>query len=142
MGRDLFHQELHPLSRSKVIRHNHSPIEQYNLPSQRFQHINIDLIGPLPQSNQYKYCLTIIDRYSRWPEAIPLEDIQADKVAQALVANWISRFGFQAITTTDQGRQCQSHLFSELSRLLVIDHLRTTAYHPKPMESSNDGIAP
>ncbi|GFW38503.1 hypothetical protein TNCV_4610101 [Trichonephila clavipes] len=31
--------------------------------SQRFDHVHLDLIGPLPPSNGYTYCLTMIDRF-------------------------------------------------------------------------------
>ncbi|XP_036325495.1 uncharacterized protein LOC118738692 [Rhagoletis pomonella] len=33
--------------------------------------------------------------------------------------------------TTNQGRQSETQLFNELSRMLGITHLRTTAYHPQ-----------
>jgi len=105
-----------PCQKSKISRHVRSPLQQFSLPTQRFDYINLDLIGPLPQSGQYRYSSTIIDRYTRWPEAI--EDMHANTVASALI-------------TTNQGRQFESQLFHELSRLLGIDHLRTTAYHPQ-----------
>lgn len=35
-------------------------------PDGRFDHVLIDLIGPLPVSEGFMYCLTMIDRFSRW----------------------------------------------------------------------------
>ncbi|XP_055932014.1 uncharacterized protein K02A2.6-like [Argiope bruennichi] len=37
--------------------------------SQRFEHVHLDLVGPLPPSQGNYYCLTMIDRFTRWPEA-------------------------------------------------------------------------
>ncbi|GFS49983.1 transposon Ty3-I Gag-Pol polyprotein [Nephila pilipes] len=96
-----------------------------------FAEINLDIIGPLPSSEGFRYFLTIIDRYSRWPEAIPLSDIRAETVADNLFKGYIARFGTPLVITTDQGTQFEAQLFQELSKLIGFKLNRTTSYHPQ-----------
>lgn len=117
--------------RSKISRHVHSPLSTFSSPSSRFSHIHIDFIGPLPYVSSYKYCLTVVDRFTRWPEVYPLENITAESAATALMTCWISRFGVPTRITTDQGRQFESHLFRCLSKTIGFQHHRTTSYHPQ-----------
>ena len=120
-----------PCQRAKVHKHTRSPLTPYETQSDRFEHINIDLVGPLPESQGYTYLLTAIDRATRWTEAIPLRNITADTVAKALIFGWISRFGIPKRISTDQGTQFDAMLFNQLNQLLGCKHLRTTAYNPK-----------
>ena len=116
---------------SKIIRHVRSPLVQRPLPDDRFLSLHLDLVGPLPESEGNIYLLTIIDRYSRWLEAVPLAAATAVDCAKALIRSWISRFGTPQDITTDQGPQFTSALWSELMSALGVKTLRTTSYHPQ-----------
>lgn len=120
-----------PCQKAKIQRHTKSPILKYEDNSSRFEHLNIDIVGPLPPSEGFSYLLTIIDRATRWPEAIPLTNITAETIAKELITHWFPRFGIPHRITTDQGRQFESTLFKQLNDTLNIQHFRTTAYHPQ-----------
>ncbi|XP_051155191.1 uncharacterized protein K02A2.6-like [Leptopilina boulardi] len=116
--------------RSKVWRHNILLPSQFVAPDSRFRHVHMDIIGPLPECEGYRYCLTLIDRFSRWPEAVPLKNIEAMTVCRAFFDCWISRFGSPETLSTNQGSQFESRLFSALLKLSGCNRIRTTPYHP------------
>ncbi|XP_075749317.1 uncharacterized protein LOC142814443 [Rhipicephalus microplus] len=117
------------LQRAKITRHVTSPLGKFPLPTERCQHAHIDIIGHLPPASPYRYCLTTIDRYSRWPEVWPLERITAEDVASGFFSGWVSRFGTPRRVTTDQARQFESQLFRLLGLSTVFEPSRTTSYH-------------
>ena len=63
----------------------------------------MDLIGPFDRSTQgYRFVLVLMDYATRYPEAVPLRNISAKSVAQALF-QIISRVGIPKEILTDQG---------------------------------------
>ena len=115
---------------SKIQHHTVAPLSSFSTPDNRFSKLHLDLVSPLPVSQGYTYLLTIIDRFTWWPEAAPLREITAEEVAKAFIANWISRFGIPATVTTDQGCQFESILWADLFKIIGVHRIRTIAYHP------------
>lgn len=117
--------------KSKVGRHTISELQQFP-EADRLAHIHVDIVGPLPPTTEgYRYLVTMIDRCTRWPEAIPVSDITAEVIAKVLYNNWITRFGVPDRITSDQGRQFESNLFNELLKILGIEKSRSSPYRPQ-----------
>lgn len=114
----------------KIQRHNRLQPAFIDVPDNRFDHVHLDIIE-LPPVNGLRYCLTMIDRFTRWPVAVPLANIEADTVATAFFAHWIAQFGTPLKITTDQGAQFESRLFAALSKMVGATKIRTTPYRPQ-----------
>ena len=121
----------HPCQISKVGRHIRAPLQQRTPPDGRFTSVHIDIVGPLPPSEGFRYLLTIVDRFSRWPEAVPLADVTAHACASAFIRTWVARFGVPSDITSDRGPQFTSQLWTALTAALGTVAHKTTAYHPQ-----------
>ena len=117
--------------RSKIQTHTHAPLQHFNEPAKRFSHIHIDIVGPLPPSAGLTHLLTIMDRTTRWPEAIHLRDTKTTECARALISTWLARFGVPLDMTSDRDPQFTSAMWSTISSQFGIQLHRTTAYHPQ-----------
>jgi transposase InsO family protein len=115
--------------RAKAHRHVQVPPQHIRIPSRRFSHIHVNLVGPLPASKGFTYLLTIIDKTSRWTEGIPIAATTTVDCLNALFQGWVSRFRVPAVITSDHGAQFTSSLWAALCSLLNIQHNQTTAYH-------------
>jgi len=117
--------------RGKISTHVHLSPEAIPVPKRRFEHVQVDLVGFLPSSAGFTYLFPVVDRTTRWPEAIPLSGTTAADCAAALFAGWIQRFGVPSRITSDRGAQFRSGLWAALCQLLNISHVKTTAYNPQ-----------
>lgn len=97
-----------------------------------FERLQADILGPFPRSKKgNRYLLVVTDCFTKWVEAIPLSNMRAATVAEALVNEVISRHGVPLELHTDQGRNFDSRLLKALSSLLGIHKTRTTPLHPQ-----------
>ena len=117
--------------RAKVLRHVRLPPDPLPVPARRFAHIHVDLVGPLPPSAGFTHLFTIMDRSTRWLEAVPLSTTATSDCTSALLHSWVSRFGVPATITSDRGPQFTSALWNSLCCRLGIRHSPTTAFHPQ-----------
>ncbi|KAK7498343.1 hypothetical protein BaRGS_00010297 [Batillaria attramentaria] len=76
----------------------------------------------------YRYVLTLVDMATRFPEAIPLRNIDTASVAEALLTIF-SRVGFPDQIVSDNGTQFVSDLMKEIYKLLSIKSVHTSPYH-------------
>jgi transposase InsO family protein len=75
--------------------------------------------------------LTIIDRATRWPEVLPLQNMTARECADVFITGWVARYGVPQTVTTDRGTQFTSELWKSMCKTLGVHHVTTTAYHPQ-----------
>ena len=91
-----------------VNKHSHRPLRAalndywVRAPMNR---VATGIIRPLPISqNGNSYLLVLGDYFTRWVEAYPIPDQQAQTVARKLVNEFISRFWVPLEIHSDQGR--------------------------------------
>jgi len=96
-----------------------------------FDRVAVDLVGPIfpPTERGSKHILTMMDYATRYPEAVPFKDNQAETVAEALVSMF-TRVGVPKYILSDHGSQFLSAVMKEMCRLLYLKQLVTTPYHP------------
>ena len=117
--------------KAEIQRHVKAPIISYPPPDRHFDCVNIDIVGPLAPSEGNRFLLIMVDRFTRWPEAIPLKEVTTLACAKAFFATWVSRFGVPTHLLSDRGPQFISQLWSSIHQQLGICLHHTTAYHPQ-----------
>ena len=97
-----------------------------------FERVQLDVLGPLPiTSAGNRYLLIAVNYFTKWVEAFPLKNVRSKIIAETFLNQIISRHGVSLEVYIDQGRNFESKIFRELSRLLGIKKTKTTALHPQ-----------
>ena len=60
-----------------------------------------------------------------------LQDVTAAQVANAIIDDWIMKFGAPDVIHTDQGSNVNSELIYYICRIFLIEKTRTTPCHPR-----------
>lgn len=105
--------------------------------------LSTDLIGPLPRSNRgYKYILTVVDYFSKFPLFFPLRSATAQNVTRIIEDEVFMVFGVPKWIVCDNGVQFKSKEFSALTSKYGVTINYTAYYHPQanPSERFNQTV--
>jgi len=109
---------------------NQGPLQPV-VPGAPFERWYIDLTGPHPKSEHRNlWILTCMDSFTKWAEAFPLRNKEAEPIPKILVEQVFSRFGIPLSILSDQGKEVDGRIMREVCRLFGIEKLRTTPYKP------------
>jgi hypothetical protein len=99
---------------------------------QPFDRIGIDIVGPLPKTDQNnRYIVTAIDYLTKWTEARALEKATAEEVARFIFEDIICRHGCPKIILSDRGTHFVNKIITSLCERFMIKHKLSTPYHPQ-----------
>ena len=120
-----------PCQKTSHYKGKRAPLVPLPIMDVPFQRIAMDIVGPLPRSRSgNRYILVICDYATRYPEAVPLKSIEAERIAEELI-KLFARVGIPEEILTDQGSNFTSQLLAELYRMLRVHPIRTSPYHPQ-----------
>ena len=108
-----------------------APLQPLQCESEPFSKVAFDLVGPLPRSTSgFKYILTMMDLYTKFPAAIPLKRVDNTTVIEAMLEVFAS-YGLPKVLLTDQGSVFTSKLTKAMCEQFGIDKIQTSPYHPQ-----------
>ena len=92
-----------------------------------------DILGPvtLAEKSRARYILVMSDLFTKYAVTVALQDMTAATVANAIIDEWIMKFGAPDVIHTDQGSNFNSELMQDICRIFMIEKTRTTPYHPQ-----------
>jgi hypothetical protein len=120
-------QRVTPKGRVKRV-----PLQKVPVVGIPFRKVAIDLVGPINPmaSSGNRFILCLVDYATRYPEAVALKGISTEEVAEALTRIF-SRVGVPHVVLSDQGSQFVGEVMEEVFRLLSVQHVTSSVYHPQ-----------
>ena len=95
-----------------------------------FQKIHIDYVGPFTAVGGHRYLFTVIDSFSRWPEAFTTRDMTAETAVKILSKEVFPRFGSPEVLHSDRAQCFVGEAFQTFLRKKHIEHQVTPSYNP------------
>ena len=96
-----------------------------------FHRVAVDVLQ-LPQTvNGNRYVVVFMDYLTNWLEAFPTQDQTAETIAGLFVEHIVCRHGIPEQLLSDRGTNFLSSVVQGVCKLLGVDKLNTSGYHPQ-----------
>ena len=109
-------------------RANLKPIIDFKYP---FDKVGLDILELSRTSSGNKYCLVFTDYLTKWVEAFPMRNMEAETIAKIFINEFVTRHSAPSELLTDQGQNFRSNLIQNICDYLKTKKIFTTPYNPK-----------
>ena len=104
--------------------------------TQPMELVHIDYVGmevtvAAKEKPVVKNILVVVDHFTRYVQAFVTKNHTARTTARVLYNNFFSVFGFPQKLLLDQGTEFTGDVIAAMCKLLGIEKIRTTPYHPQ-----------
>ena len=114
---------------SKAPLTNPAPLQPI-IATQPWEMVAVDVLKVPTSTKGNQYLLVVQDYFSKWPFAFPMPDQKAETIVQILRDNVFTVIGPPQKLHSDQGRNFESHIMTDLCKAFGVKKSRTTPYHP------------
>lgn len=119
----------------QMNKHTKPTIEDMQItttPDRAFDQVSVDTVGPFSKTkNNNRYAVTMQCDLTKYVIIIPVENKEARTIARAMVKEFILVYGPMTRLKSDMGTEYRNEIFSEMTKILKIEQLFATAYHPQ-----------
>ncbi|KAF9420133.1 hypothetical protein HW555_003546 [Spodoptera exigua] len=99
------------MSKKRVPRASRQPITSWEKPDEPFNTIHVDVLGPLPESNGFKFVLVLVDAFTKFCLLYALYRQDTTELKRVF-ENAISLFGVPKLLVCDRGRMFEASSFT------------------------------
>ena len=111
---------------------HHQPPLLHPIPVKRpFLIVVVDIMEMPITTKGNKYVVFFQDYLTKWPMVYAMYDQKAHQIVRFLVDQIIPFYYVPESLLSDRGTNFLSHLMTDLCKMLGIEKLNTTAYHPE-----------
>ena len=106
-----------------------APLVPIREPQSPMEFITLDIAYMPTDVRGYLFILLIGDVFSKYIEAVPLQNQTAQTIKTALWENWLTRHSYPQFLLSDQGSNVDGSVINELCTQFNIEKRRTSGYH-------------